>query len=134
MRNNKKTAILALMDETSKKGKSTKKPDSKLFYVYRLIFLIRSSPSPLLHHDNSQTEYGPASEAGDTGGAEEEVQEGNLQILRKEWISSTYHFHQVTAEECEEHWQKQFESSAKTCSHAFWKVTLVFIYPRMERS
>ena len=134
MRNNKKTAILALMDETSKKGKSTKKPDSKLFYVYRLIFLIRSSPSPLMHHDNSQAKYGPASEAGDTGGAEEEVQEGNLQILRKEWISRTYHFHQVTAEECEEHWQKQFESSAKTCSHAFWKVTLVFIYPRMERS
>ena len=123
------------MDETSKKGKSTKKPDSKLFYVYRLIFLIWwTSPSPLLHHDNSQAKYGPASEAGDIGRAEEEVQEGNLQILRKEWISRTYHFHQVTAEECEEHWQKQFESSAKTCSHAFWKVTLVFIYPRMERS
>ena len=31
-------------------------------------------------------------------------------------------FYQVTAEECEEHWQKQFDSSAKTCSHAFWKV------------
>ena len=29
MRNNKKTAILALMDETSKKGKNNKKPDSK---------------------------------------------------------------------------------------------------------
>merc|ERR1712130_608712 len=35
VRNNKKTAILALMDETSKKGKNNKKPDSKLFYVYR---------------------------------------------------------------------------------------------------
>jgi hypothetical protein len=27
----------------------------------------------------------------------------------------------VTAEECEEHWVKQFDSSAKVCSHAFWK-------------
>merc|ERR1719400_2487397 len=35
VRNGKKTAILALMDETSKKGKVNKKPDSKLFYVYR---------------------------------------------------------------------------------------------------
>ena len=38
MRNGKKTAILALMDETSKKGKN-KKPDSKLFYVYRSTIL-----------------------------------------------------------------------------------------------
>jgi len=30
-------------------------------------------------------------------------------------------YKKVTAEECEEHWQKQFDSSAKTCSHAFWK-------------
>ena len=39
-------------------------------------------------------------------------------------FSKCCHFiwYQVTAEECEEHWQKQFESSAKTCSHAFWKV------------
>ena len=34
VRNNKKTAILACMDETSKKGKTSKK-ESKLFYVYR---------------------------------------------------------------------------------------------------
>ena len=39
VRNNKKTAILALMDETSKKGKVNKKPDSKLFYVYRSVQL-----------------------------------------------------------------------------------------------
>ena len=38
VRNGKKTAILALMDETSKKGKN-KKPDSKLFYVYRSTIL-----------------------------------------------------------------------------------------------
>ena len=39
------------------------------------------------------------------------------------WIFHFYSIsHQVTAEECEEHWQKQFDSSAKTCSHAFWKV------------
>ena len=42
MRNNKKTAILALMDETSKKGKVNKKPDSKLFYVYRSVFFSTS--------------------------------------------------------------------------------------------
>lgn len=27
----------------------------------------------------------------------------------------------MSAEDCEEHWTKQFDSSAKTCSHAFWK-------------
>jgi len=83
VRNNKKTAILALMDETSKKGKSTKKPDSKLFYVYR----------------------------PNTG---QQVKQETLGELKKK-------YKKVTAEECEEHWQKQFESSAKTCSHAFWK-------------
>ena len=34
VRNNKKTAILAVLDEGSKK-KPDKKKDSKLFYVYR---------------------------------------------------------------------------------------------------
>merc|ERR1719233_2784651 len=82
-RNNKKTAILALMDETSKKGKVNKKPDSKLFYVYR----------------------------PNTG---QQVKQETLGELKKK-------YKKVTAEECEEHWQKQFESSAKTCSHAFWK-------------
>ena len=43
VRNNKKTAILALMDETSKKGKINKKPDSKLFYVYRSVL-----PTPMV--------------------------------------------------------------------------------------
>ena len=43
MRNNKKTAILALMDETSKKGKVNKKPDSKLFYVYRSVLFLHFS-------------------------------------------------------------------------------------------
>merc|ERR1711892_580631 len=27
----------------------------------------------------------------------------------------------VSSEECEEHWNKQYDSSGKTCSHAFWK-------------
>ena len=27
----------------------------------------------------------------------------------------------VSQEDCEEHWTKQYDSSAKTCSHAFWK-------------
>jgi hypothetical protein len=39
VRNNKKTAILALMDESSRKLKSNvaadKRKDAKLFYVYR---------------------------------------------------------------------------------------------------
>merc|ERR1719347_2006881 len=83
VRNNKKTAILALMDETSKKGKVNKKPDSKLFYVYR----------------------------PNTG---QQVKQETLGELKKK-------YKKVTAEECEEHWQKQFDSSAKTCSHAFWK-------------
>merc|ERR1719193_755635 len=83
VRNNKKTAILALMDETSKKGKVNKKPDSKLFYVYR----------------------------PNTG---QQVKQETLGELKKK-------YKKVTAEEWEEHWQKQFESSAKTCSHAFWK-------------
>ena len=30
-------------------------------------------------------------------------------------------YKKVTEEECEEHWNKQYDSSAKTCSHAFWK-------------
>merc|ERR1719305_2121551 len=83
VRNNKKTAILALMDETSKKGKINKKPDSKLFYVYR----------------------------PNTG---QQVKQETLGELRKK-------YKKVSAEECEEHWRKQFDSSAKTCSHAFWK-------------
>jgi len=82
VRNNKKTAILALMDESSKKGKEKKK-DNKLFYVYR----------------------------PNTG---QQVKQETLAELKKK-------YKKVTAEECEEHWQKQFDSSAKTCSHAFWK-------------
>ena len=38
VRNNKKTAILALMDETSRKGKNVKK-DGKLFFVYRWVLV-----------------------------------------------------------------------------------------------
>ena len=30
----------------------------------------------------------------------------------------------VDGDECKKHWNMQFESSAKTCSHAFWKVKL----------
>jgi len=82
VRNNKKTAILALMDETSKRGKDKKK-DNKLFFVYR----------------------------PNTG---QQVKQETLTELKKK-------YKKVTAEECEEHWQKQYDSSAKTCSHAFWK-------------
>ena len=57
----------------------------------------------------------------------QQVKQESLGELKKK-------YKKVTAEECREHWQKQFESSAKTCSHAFWKVTLVFIHPRLERS
>lgn len=82
VRNNKKTAILAVMDDTSKKGKDKKK-DNKLFFVYR----------------------------PNTG---QQVKQETLGELKKK-------YKKVTTEECEEHWQKQFDSSAKTCSHAFWK-------------
>jgi len=82
VRNGKKTAILALMDETSKKGKN-KKPDSKLFYVYR----------------------------PNTG---QQVKQETLGELKKK-------YKKVDGDECKKHWNMQFESSAKTCSHAFWK-------------
>jgi len=85
VRNGKKTAILALMDEGSrhqKKGKE-KKDSSKLFYVYR----------------------------PNTG---QQVKQETLAELKKK-------YKKVTADECKEHWNKQYESSAKTCSHAFWK-------------
>lgn len=85
VRNTKKTAILAIMDESTrnaKKGKE-KKDSSKLFFVYR----------------------------PNTG---QQVKQETLAELKKK-------YKKVTAEECEEHWNKQYDSSAKTCSHAFWK-------------
>jgi len=85
VRNQKKTAILAIMDESTrnpKKGKE-KKDSSKLFFVYR----------------------------PNTG---QQVKQETLAELKKK-------YKKVTPEECEEHWNKQYESSAKTCSHAFWK-------------
>jgi len=30
-------------------------------------------------------------------------------------------YKKVDGDECKKHWNMQFESSAKTCSHAFWK-------------
>ena len=83
VRNNKKTAILAIMDESSKKGKEKKK-DSKLYFVYR----------------------------PNTG---QQVKQESLGELKKK-------YRKVTAVECQDHWQQQFDSSAKVCSHAFWKV------------
>merc|ERR1719474_1753417 len=77
VRNGKKTAILALMDEGSrhqKKGKE-KKDSSKLFYVYR----------------------------PNTG---QQVKQETLAELKKK-------YKKVTADECKEHWNKQYESSAK---------------------
>ena len=60
---------------------------------------------------------------------------GSWERSTRRWLEKSLHlrkakffavadsiWHQVSAEECEEHWQKQFDSSAKTCSHAFWKV------------
>jgi len=85
VRNGKKTAILAIMDETGKKGKKGKegKDGSKLFFVYR----------------------------PNTG---QQVKQETLAELKKK-------YKKVSKEDCEEHWTKQFDSSAKTCSHAFWK-------------
>eukprot|EP00092_Neocalanus_flemingeri_P007898 GFUD01008524.1.p1 GENE.GFUD01008524.1~~GFUD01008524.1.p1 ORF type:complete len:1137 (+),score=338.24 GFUD01008524.1:191-3601(+) len=85
VRNNKKTAILAVMDESSRKEKKgkEKKDTSKLFFVYR----------------------------PNTG---QQVKQETLAELKKKYTK-------VSSEECEEHWNKQYDSSAKTCSHAFWK-------------
>jgi len=85
VRNNKKTAILAVMDESARKEKKgkEKKDSGKLFFVYR----------------------------PNTG---QQVKQESLAELKKK-------YKKVTAEECEEHWNKQYDSSAKTCSHAFWK-------------
>jgi len=85
VRNGKKTAILAVMDEGSrnpKKGKENKEAN-KLFFVYR----------------------------PNTG---QQVKQETLTELKKK-------YKKVSADECQEHWNKQYESSAKTCSHAFWK-------------
>merc|ERR1719233_2241032 len=84
VRNSKKTAILAIMAESTKTKKGKEKKDSsKLFFVYR----------------------------PNTG---QQVKQETLAELKKK-------YKKVTSEECQEHWNKQFESSAKTCSHAFWK-------------
>jgi len=84
VRNSKKTAILAIMAESTKTKKGKEKKDSsKLFFVYR----------------------------PNTG---QQVKQETLAELKKK-------YKKVTADECQEHWNKQFESSAKTCSHAFWK-------------
>jgi len=82
VRNNKKTAILAVMDETSKK-KPEKKKEQKLFFIYR----------------------------PNTG---QQVKQESLQELKKK-------YKKVSNDECEPHWNAQFKSSAKTCSHAYWK-------------
>ena len=77
VRNNKKTAILAVMDETSRKEKKgkEKKDTSKLFFVYR----------------------------PNTG---QQVKQETLAELKKK-------YKKVSSEECEEHWNKQYDSSAK---------------------
>lgn len=82
VRNGKKTAILAILDEQGKKGKKVKE-GGKLFFVYR----------------------------PNTG---QQVKQETLTELKKK-------YKKVSSSECEEHWNKQFDSSAKTCSHAFWK-------------
>ena len=82
VRNGKKTAILAIMDEQGKRGKKGKE-GAKQYFVYR----------------------------PNTG---QQVRQEVLAELKKK-------YKKVPSEECEEHWNKQFDSSAKTCSHAFWK-------------
>ena len=44
----------------------------------------------------------------------QQVKQESLAELKKK-------YKKVNSEECEEHWNKQFDSSARTCSHAFWK-------------
>merc|ERR1712241_55422 len=82
VRNGKKTAILAVMDEQGKRNKKLKE-GGKQYFVYR----------------------------PNTG---QQVRQETLVELKKK-------YKKVEAEECEDHWNKQFDSSAKTCSHAFWK-------------
>ena len=82
VKNGKKTAILAIMDEQGKRGKKGKEGE-KQYFVYR----------------------------PNTG---QQVKQEMLAELKKK-------YKKVPAEECEDHWNKQFDSSAKTCSHAFWK-------------
>ena len=86
VRNGKKTAILAILDEQGKKtkrGREREKEGKQMFFVYR----------------------------PNTG---QQVKQESLAELKKK-------YKKVKGEECEEHWNKQFDSSAKTCSHAFWK-------------
>ena len=82
MRNGKKTAILAIMDEQGKRNKKLKE-GGKQYFVYR----------------------------PNTG---QQVKQETLTELKKK-------YKKVEAEECQDHWNKQFDSSSKTCSHAFWK-------------
>ena len=82
VRNGKKTAILAIMDEQGKRSKKVKE-GGKQYFVYR----------------------------PNTG---QQVRQEVLAELKKK-------YKKVSMEECEDHWNKQFDSSAKTCSHAFWK-------------
>ena len=82
VRNGKKTAILAIMDEQGKRNKKVKE-GGKQYFVYR----------------------------PNTG---QQVKQETLAELKKK-------YKKVAAEESEDHWNKQFDSSAKTCSHAFWK-------------
>merc|ERR1719210_379360 len=44
----------------------------------------------------------------------QQVKQETLAELKKK-------YKKVSPDDCEEHWTKQFDSSAKTCSHAFWK-------------
>ena len=102
VRNGKKTAILAIMDETGKKMKKGKAEGKGLYFVYR----------------------------PNTG---QQVKQESLAELKKKYkkvsvtvlpMCQAQHLtclSQVTQDDCEEHWTKQYDSSAKTCSHAFWK-------------
>eukprot|EP00096_Caligus_rogercresseyi_P012895 TRINITY_DN5561_c0_g1_i2.p1 TRINITY_DN5561_c0_g1~~TRINITY_DN5561_c0_g1_i2.p1 ORF type:complete len:818 (-),score=270.21 TRINITY_DN5561_c0_g1_i2:358-2670(-) len=80
VRNNKKTAILAVA-VVSKKGKENKK--DKMFVIYR----------------------------PNTG---QQVKNESLSELKKK-------YKKVSPDEAEPHWNGQFTSSTKICSHAYWR-------------
>ena len=104
VRNGKKTAILAIQtEETGKKSKKGKegKDSSKVFMVYRPNTGQQVKQETLAELKKKYKKVKPISL---------NLQKGFLYLLL-----------QVSPDDCEEHWTKQFDSSAKTCSHAFWK-------------
>ena len=82
VRNNKKTAVLAVLTEGKSKDKQKNSKKDKLFNIYR----------------------------PNTGQA---VKVETLTDLKKK-------YKKVPHTEAKTHWNMQYESSAKQCSHAYW--------------